>query len=72
MFGIFKKKTEVDKLDAQYRRLMKDAHRLSTSDRKASDLKVAEANPAGEAFEQKYQLQTTQENDQEIVLHFTQ
>ena len=44
MFGIFKKKSEIDKLDAQYERLMKEAHRLSTSDRRASDAKAAEAD----------------------------
>jgi hypothetical protein len=44
MFGLFKKKSEVDKLDAEYRRLMKESHRLSTTDRKASDAKAAEAN----------------------------
>jgi hypothetical protein len=44
MFKLFKKKSEVDKLDAQYRRLMKEAHRLSTTDRKASDAKAAEAD----------------------------
>lgn len=44
MFGIFKKKSAVDKLDDQYTRLMKEAHRLSTSDRRASDAKTAEAN----------------------------
>lgn len=44
MFGLFKKKTEIDKLDAQYNRIMKEAHRLSTTDRKASDAKAAEAN----------------------------
>ena len=44
MFGLFKKKSEIDKLVAQYDRLIKDAHRLSTTDRKASDAKIAEAN----------------------------
>ncbi len=44
MFNIFKKKSAVDKLDAQYNKLMKEAHRLSTSDRRASDDKVAQAN----------------------------
>jgi hypothetical protein len=43
MFKIFKKKSELDKLNEQYARLMKEAHTLSTSDRKASDKKVAEA-----------------------------
>ncbi len=43
MFGLFKKKTEREKLMERYRRLLEEAHRLSTSDRRASDLKTAEA-----------------------------
>lgn len=44
MFGLFKKKSEIDKLNEQYEKLLKEAHRLSTLDRTASDAKVAEAN----------------------------
>lgn len=44
MFGIFKKKTEAEKLDQQYNKLMKESYRLSTIDRKASDAKAAEAD----------------------------
>ena len=43
MFSIFKKKSPIDKLYKQYEKLMKEAHALSTVDRKASDLKHAEA-----------------------------
>lgn len=43
MFNIFKKKTELEKLNEQYAKLMKEAHELSTSNRKESDRKVAEA-----------------------------
>lgn len=43
MFKLFKKKTELEKLDEQYANLMKEAHVLAASDRKASDKKVAEA-----------------------------
>ena len=43
MFGIFKKKTEREKLNEQYKKLMAEAHRLSSSNRKASDEKTAEA-----------------------------
>ena len=43
MFGLFKKKTEKDKLYEQYQKLTKEAHRLSTSNRKLSDQKVFEA-----------------------------
>lgn len=44
MFGLFKKKTEREKLDDRYRKLLKEAHSLSISDRTASDAKVAQAN----------------------------
>jgi hypothetical protein len=43
MFGLFKKKSEKEKLQDQYKKLLEDAHRLSTVDRKASDAKTAEA-----------------------------
>jgi ElaB/YqjD/DUF883 family membrane-anchored ribosome-binding protein len=43
MFGLFKKKSEVDKLYDKYEKLMAESHKLSTSDRKASDIKRAEA-----------------------------
>lgn len=43
MFNLFKKKSNLDKLQAEYKKLMAEAHRLSTTDRKASDAKVAEA-----------------------------
>lgn len=39
MFGGNKK----DKLEKKYAKLLGESHRLSTSDRKASDLKLAEA-----------------------------
>lgn len=44
MFGIFKKKSPLDKLYLQYEKLMKEAHTLSTSNRTASDEKHTEAN----------------------------
>lgn len=43
MFGLFKKKTEKEKLQMQYQKLMKEAHSLSTTNRKLSDQKVFEA-----------------------------
>jgi hypothetical protein len=42
--GIFSKKTEADRLRNQYQRLMKEAYRLSRTDRKGSDKKYAEAD----------------------------
>nr|MBX2829459.1 Lacal_2735 family protein [Flavobacteriaceae bacterium] len=43
MLGLFKKKSEKQKLQEQYEKLLKEAHRLSTSNRKLSDQKVFEA-----------------------------
>jgi hypothetical protein len=43
MFGLFKKKSEKEKLQAQYARLLKESHNLSTTNRKLSDQKVFEA-----------------------------
>tara|TARA_R100001015_G_C4607794_1_gene162931 strand:+ start:238 stop:414 length:177 start_codon:yes stop_codon:yes gene_type:complete len=43
MFSIFKKKSPKDKLSKQYKKLMEESHRLSTTNRKASDLKRMEA-----------------------------
>ncbi|GGD94737.1 Lacal_2735 family protein [Maribacter cobaltidurans] len=42
MFGLFKKKTEKEKLT--YQKLMKEAFELSKSNRRASDEKYAEAD----------------------------
>ena len=43
MFGLFKKKGKAEQLQEKYRKLMEESYRLSHSDRKASDLKRAEA-----------------------------
>jgi len=43
MFGLFKKKTEKEKLQKQYEQLLKEAHELSASNRRLSDQKTAEA-----------------------------
>ena len=44
MFGLFKKKTELEKLQDQYVKLLDESYKLSHSDRKASDLKALEAD----------------------------
>jgi hypothetical protein len=44
MFGLFKKKSEAEKLQDQYKKLMADYHRLSTTDRAASDAAYAQAD----------------------------
>jgi hypothetical protein len=43
MFGLFKKKTEADKLQEEYAKLMKDAFDLSKTNRTKSDEKTAES-----------------------------
>ncbi len=43
MFGLFKKKSEKEKLYDQYSKLTKAAFDLSTTNRKLSDQKAAEA-----------------------------
>ncbi|MDT0606307.1 Lacal_2735 family protein [Croceitalea rosinachiae] len=43
MFGLFKKKSEKEKLQQQYAKLLKEAHSLSTTNRKLSDQKTYEA-----------------------------
>lgn len=43
MFGLFKKKTEKEKLQEQYNDLMKEWHSLSSTNRSESDKKYAEA-----------------------------
>ena len=42
--GLFKRKTEKEKLQARYKKLIEEAYKLSHTDRKASDLKTAEAD----------------------------
>jgi len=44
MFGLFKKKTPLEKLQAEYETKMKEAFELSKSDRQASDRMYGEAN----------------------------
>jgi len=43
MFGLFKKKSKRELLLKQYKKLMKESHGLSTTDRSKSDQKFAEA-----------------------------
>ncbi len=44
MFNLFKKKSEKEILQKQYRKLMEEAHRLSHFNRKLADVKVYEAD----------------------------
>lgn len=43
MFGLFKKKTEKEKLNDKYMKLLEDARMMSTSNRTESDRLTAEA-----------------------------
>lgn len=43
MFGLFKKKSQKEILQEKYKKLMEEAHRLSTTNRKLSDDKVFQA-----------------------------
>jgi len=51
MLNLFKRKTPREKLEAEYRRLLAEAHRLSTVNRAASDVKRAEAEAILEQME---------------------
>ena len=44
MFGLFKKKSEKEKLEEQYRKLIDESYKLSHTNRSASDQKAAEAD----------------------------
>lgn len=43
MFGLFKKKSEKELLQKEYEKLMNEAYKLSSINRKASDVKTFEA-----------------------------
>lgn len=51
MFGIFKKKSEKEKLQESYAKMMSDAHKLSHSNRTASDKMLAEAEEIAKKIE---------------------
>ncbi|MBU2997265.1 Lacal_2735 family protein [Cellulophaga baltica] len=44
MFGLFKNSSKEEKLRSQYEKLLKEAHKLSTINRKMSDQKISEAD----------------------------
>ena len=52
MFSFFRKKSELDQLTDQYRALLEESFKLSTTDRKASDLKRAEAEEVAVKMEE--------------------
>lgn len=51
MFGLFKKKSEVEKLQQQYAKLQKEAFILSKTDRAASDAMVGKAEKVMQEIE---------------------
>lgn len=44
MFKLFRKKSRTEVMEKKYQQLLKEAHKLSTINRKASDQKLAEAD----------------------------
>jgi hypothetical protein len=44
MFGLFKKTTELEKLQKQYKKVLEESYVLSHSNRAASDQKAVEAD----------------------------
>ncbi|GAA3618195.1 Lacal_2735 family protein [Flavivirga jejuensis] len=51
MFGLFKKKSEIEKLQDKYKLLMKEWHDLSNINRSQSDKKYAEAEVIAKQIE---------------------
>jgi hypothetical protein len=51
MFGLFKKKTELEKLQIKYKTLLKEAFELSKTNRSKSDQKTYEAEEIAEKIE---------------------
>ncbi|MEY2963111.1 MAG: hypothetical protein RL754_372 [Bacteroidota bacterium] len=52
MFGLFKKKTEKEKLEEKYDKLLKKSFELSTVNRAESDILAAEADAVLKQLEQ--------------------
>jgi hypothetical protein len=44
MLGLFKKKSPKEKLQEKYKKLLEESYKLSSTNRKASDAKAAEAD----------------------------
>lgn len=51
MFGLFKKKSEKEKLQESYVKMLSEAHKLSHSNRKAADKLMAEAEEIAKKME---------------------
>ncbi len=59
MFGLFKKKTEAEKLNKKYDKLIQEGYELSTINRKASDAKYAEADQVLKQIEKLPETQSS-------------
>lgn len=51
MFGLFKKKSEKERLAEEYKLLMEKAHKMSHSNRKAADKLIEEAEQVAQKIE---------------------
>ncbi|HSF52863.1 MAG TPA: Lacal_2735 family protein [Algoriphagus sp.] len=51
MFGLFKKKSEKEKLQEDYAKILAEAHKISHSNRAASDRMMAEAEEIAKRIE---------------------
>jgi hypothetical protein len=51
MFGLFKKRSELEKLQDKYKKLQKEAFDLSKSNRQQSDAKLKEADDVGKQID---------------------
>ena len=51
MFGLFKKTSEKEKLNKKYQEMLSKAHKLSHTDRTASDKMMAEAEEIAKKIE---------------------
>ena len=54
MFGLFKKKTQIEKLNLRYKKLLEEAYNLSVINRKIIDSKMSEANDILKKIDQSY------------------
>ncbi len=52
MFKLFKKKSEIDQLEEDHKRVLEQAYKLSKTDRRASDAKHQEAAEIVKKIEQ--------------------
>ena len=60
MFGLFKKKSKLDKLELKYKKLLNEAYNLSKINRTKSDAKSFEANEVLKEIEQTKKAQEQQ------------